>query len=176
MTGDNDDSVLADDFRFEFPVVSLDKEAYLKAVRGFSLNSAIPNMNSNAYHFRCDPYEPNRVWFTIRNSGTHSGDLKFAGKTFPGTGKVIQGAPECCSYTFDDKLLVTSFTGGYVMDRRVGNTGGMGALFGILHAIGAPVPKPGSLTWNVLGLINKIKNALVGLLAMLPFMSKPKAA
>lgn len=90
-------------------------------------------------------------------------------------GKVIQGAPECCSYTFNDELKVTSFTGGYVMDRRVGNTGGMGALFGILHAIGAPVPRPGSLTWNVLGLINKLKNAIVGLVSMLPFMPKAKA-
>lgn len=88
--------------------VSLDKDKYLAAVRGFSLNSAIPNMNSNvwfdsfpiptrptlsrthafvhqAYHYRVDPYEPNRVWFTIRNSGTHTGALKFAGKTFEGT-------------------------------------------------------------------------------------------
>ena len=38
-----------------------------------------------AYHYRVDPYEPNRVWFTIRNSGTHTGALKFAGKTFEGT-------------------------------------------------------------------------------------------
>jgi hypothetical protein len=31
---------------------------------------------------------------------------------------------------------VTSFTGGYVMDNRVGNTDGLGAAFGILSAIG----------------------------------------
>ena len=75
MTGVKDDSVLAPDFRFEFPVVrvdlgrravnsptlslalratlvrqvSLDKDKYLAAVRGFSLNSAIPNMNSNVW-------------------------------------------------------------------------------------------------------------------------------
>ncbi len=176
MTGVKDDSVLADDFRFEFPVVSLDKEAYLKAVRGFSLDQAIPNMNSNAYHFRVDPYEPNRVWFTIRNSGTHTGDLKFAGKTYVGEGKVIQGAPECCSYTFNDKLLVTSFTGGYVMDRRVGNTGGMGALFGILHAIGAPVPRPGSLMWNILSLINKIRVGIAALFAKFTPSSAAKSA
>ena len=59
------------------------------------------------------------------------------------------------------------------MDRRVGNTGGMGALFGILHAIGAPVPRPGSLTWNVLGPINKLKNAILGLVSMV--MPKAKA-
>ena len=176
MTGVKDDSVLAEDFRFEFPVVSLDKEAYLKAVRGFSLDQAIPDMNSNAYDFRVDPFEPNRVWFTIRNSGTHTGDLKFAGKTYEGTGKKIQGAPECCSYTFDDNLLVTSFTGGYVMDRRVGNTGGMGALFGILHAIGAPVPRPGSLMWNILSLINKIRVGVTALFSKLVPASADKTA
>lgn len=24
-----------------------------------------------------DPYEPNRVWFTVRTTGTHTGTLKF---------------------------------------------------------------------------------------------------
>jgi hypothetical protein len=163
MTGVKDESVLAEDFRFEFPIVSLDKDAYLKAVRGFSLEGAIPDMNSNAYHFRVDPWEPNRVWFTIRNTGTHLGDLNFAGKTYPATGKAIQGAPECCSYTFNDNLLVTSFTGGYVMDRRVGNTDGMGALFGILAAIGVKFPKPGSLGWIILGFLNRIRTKITGL-------------
>ena len=39
--------------------------------------------------------------------------------------------------------------GGYVVDRRVGNTGGLGALFGILTAIGVKVPKPGSLGFKI---------------------------
>ena len=32
---------------------------------------------------------------------------------------------------------------GYIMDRRVGNTQKMGALFGILAAIGVEIPQPG---------------------------------
>lgn len=40
----------------------------------------------------------------------------------------VYGAPEVLSYTFNDKGQVTSFTGGYVVDRRVGNTDGLGAL------------------------------------------------
>lgn len=155
-TGLNDDSVLSDDFRFEFPVVSLDKKSYLKAVRGFQLKTAIPNLSTNAYHWRVDPYEPNRVWFTTRTSGTHLGDLKFAGKTYPATGRDILGAPECLSYTFNEEGKVTSFTGGYVMDRRVGNTEGMGALFGILAAIGVKFPKPGTLGFTIFAMINRI--------------------
>ena len=49
MTGVKDESVLADNFRFEFPIVSLDKDAYLKAVRGFQLTDAIPDMDAHPY-------------------------------------------------------------------------------------------------------------------------------
>ena len=38
----------------------------------------------------------------------------------------MYSAPECCSYTFNEEGKVTSFTGGYVIDRRVGNTGERG--------------------------------------------------
>lgn len=155
QTGLDDDSVLADDFRFEFPVVSLDKAAYLKAVRGFGLKDAIPNLNANPYHWRVDPYEPNRVWFTTRTTGTHTGTLKFAGKSYPATGNNIYGAPECLSYVFNEDGKVKSFTGGYVMDRRCGNTQGMGALFGILAAIGVNFPKPGTLGFAVFATINR---------------------
>ncbi len=48
------------------------------------------------------------------------------------------------------------------MCRRVGNTGKMGALFGILYAIGAPVPKPGSITFIVRVLFANIKNFISG--------------
>jgi hypothetical protein len=85
---------------------------------------------------RVDPYERNRVWFTIRTSGTHTGPFKFGRATYEATGRTIQGPPECCSYTFNEAGKVTSFTGGYVMDNRVGNTDGLGAAFGILSAIG----------------------------------------
>ena len=49
-------------------------------------------------------------------------------------------APETNSLIFDTNGKVKTFTGGYVADRRVGNTKGLGALFGILVAIGQPVP------------------------------------
>ncbi len=61
QTGIDDESVLADDFRFEFPVISLARADYLKAVRGFSLKTAIPDLNPHVYGFQADPYEPNRV-------------------------------------------------------------------------------------------------------------------
>ena len=146
--------------------MKLKRQEYLDTVRGFQLRQGIPNLNSNAYDWRVDPYEPNRVWFTIRTTGTHTGAFKFGRATYAATGSTITGPPECCSYTFDKVNLggtghahrressrivpikcgdgprldhpshtaclprlfvqdgkVTSFTGGYVMDNRVGNTG-----------------------------------------------------
>ncbi|EFN53430.1 hypothetical protein CHLNCDRAFT_136655 [Chlorella variabilis] len=147
-TGIADDSVLSDDFRFEFPIIKLSREEYLKTVRGFTFRQGIPNLSSNAYDFRVDPYESNRVWFTIRTSGTHTGPFSFGRATYPATGATIQGPPECCSYTFNEEGKVTSFTGGYVMDNRVGNTKGLGAAFGILAACGVRIPTPNSLEWE----------------------------
>lgn len=165
--GPGAEALLADDFRFEFPVVSLAKAEYLKAVRSFNLRTAIPNLNANAYGWQVDAYEPNRVWFFIRTSGTATGELNFFGKVIKPSSppKTITGAPEICSYTFNADGKCTSFTGGYVADRRVGNTGGSGAVFGILYALGAPVPKPGTLGFAVASLLRKVTTAIAGLVA-----------
>ena len=72
-----------------------------------------------------------------------------------GAGRLVQGAPECMSYVFDADGKCTSFTGGYIMDRRVGNTCKLGAMLGILKAIGARVPEPGSLTWSFFMLVQR---------------------
>jgi hypothetical protein len=149
-TGIEDDSVLAPDFRFEFPVVSLGRSEYLNTVKGFDLAGAFPDMNSHAYDWRVDPYEPNRVWFTIRGTSTHTGALNFGGATYPATGKQVFSPPECCSYVFNEDGKVKTFTGGVVMDRRVGNTGGWGAAFGLLYAIGALPYRPGSLRFALI--------------------------
>ena len=60
----------------------------MKAVSGFKLKEAFPNMNSHPYDWRVDKYEPNRVWWTVRNTATHTGPLKFFGATYKPTGKV----------------------------------------------------------------------------------------
>ncbi|KAL4445782.1 hypothetical protein ABPG77_008981 [Micractinium sp. CCAP 211/92] len=153
--GVTDPSVLADDFRFEFPIIKLDRETYLKTVSGFTLKQGIPNLSSNAWGFQVDKFEPNRVWFFIRTSGTHTGAFKFGSDVYEATGKTIQGPPELCSYTFNKEGKVTSFTGGYVVDNRVGNTQGLGAAFGIL--IGVKIPTPGSLGWNIALAVNRLR-------------------
>lgn len=40
--------------------------------------------------------------------------------------QVVLGAPECQSYVFNEEGKVVLFTGGYIMDRLVGNTNKLG--------------------------------------------------
>ena len=55
-----------------------------------------------------------------------------------GQAAVYDAAPECISFTFDDDGFCTRFTAGAVMDPLIGNTGGLGSIYGILYATGTP--------------------------------------
>lgn len=47
---------------------------------------------------------------------------------------------------------------GYIMDRRVGNTKKMGALFGILAAIDGPIPEPETIPYAFFILSNRLSS------------------
>lgn len=137
--GTEDESVLAEDFEFCAPVVGpLNKAEYLGALRNFDLLGAFPDMNNRFYNLHVDPFEPNRVWWFTRATATHSGPL--LGK--PATGKKLELPPQANSFTFNDEGKVTQVTVGYVMDRRVGNTGGLGGAFAYFYGTGNPLPIP----------------------------------
>lgn len=134
--------LLATDFRFMGPVVGgddgLTKDEFLKAVGGFDIKSAFPDINPGFHHFRVDPFAPDRVFFTSTATGTHLGN--FLG--IEPTGKSFNTPPQACSVTIDSSGLITKYTIGHVMDRSIGNTGGLGGIFGPLVAIGKPFPFP----------------------------------
>jgi hypothetical protein len=44
--------------------------------------------------------------------------------------------------TFNEQGKITKITVGVVMDRTLGNTGGLGGVFGLFHAIGNALPFP----------------------------------
>jgi len=138
---------LADDFIFQFPYIGpLSKSAYLSAVGGFQIKTAFPDYNPGIHDFRVDPFEPNRVWYTVAFTATHSGDgpLPF-GKA---TGTKVEAPPQVNSLTFNEKGQVVKYTGGYPVDKTIGNTGGMGGVFGPLYAIGRPFPFPEANPWK----------------------------
>lgn len=142
----SDASVLADNFRFVGPVVGpLTKTKFVDAFFSFKLKEAFPEATSGMHSIRVDPFDPRRVWFTNRFEGQHTGT--FAGKIKP-TGKWVCSGNESASMTFDNEGKVVKLTVGYVMDKEIGNTGGLGAVFGIFYAIGMALPFPEGRPWR----------------------------
>jgi hypothetical protein len=55
---------------------------------------------------------------------------------------------QASSMLFNEQGECTQLTVGYVMDKQIGNTGGLGGVFGILYAIGYGLPFPEAQPWN----------------------------
>eukprot|EP00242_Pyramimonas_sp_CCMP2087_P016738 CAMPEP_0198208382 /NCGR_PEP_ID=MMETSP1445-20131203/11751_1 /TAXON_ID=36898 /ORGANISM="Pyramimonas sp., Strain CCMP2087" /LENGTH=342 /DNA_ID=CAMNT_0043881761 /DNA_START=144 /DNA_END=1169 /DNA_ORIENTATION=+ len=134
--------LLADDFEFKFPVVELNKARFVEAFGSFKLNEAFPDMTNEYYGFRADPHIPGRVWMDTQGKGTHTGNFGGPFSYIKPTQKEVVLPPQALSFTFNEEGLLKLFTGGYVIDRHMGNTGGLGGVFGIMHAIGKTLPFP----------------------------------
>ena len=129
---------LAEDFEFCAAVVGpIGKEEYLKALGTFQLEDAFPDLDPKYHLFRVDPFDEGRVWFHSRSSATHTEPLM--GK--PATGKKLELPPQCFHIDFTGEGLVKEI-GFYVIDRRVGNTGGLGGAFAFFYGTGNPLPIP----------------------------------
>lgn len=143
-----DPVLLADKFQFIGPVVGpLGKEEFLSAIGSVDMKTAFPDFQGEFYNFNVDPFEGNRVWYIARGKGTNTGPLKPFAPT--ATNKPLVNPPQACSLTFDETGLVRKYTIGYIMDRDVGNTGGLGGLYGVLYAIGKPLPFPEARPWSM---------------------------
>jgi len=157
--GVEDPECLAENFEFCAPVVGpLPKDDYISALKNFDLLKAFPDMNNRFYNIHVDPFELNRVWWFTRATATHTGPL--LGK--PATQKKLELPPQANSFTFNEAGKVTQITVGYVLDRRVGNTGGLGGAFAYFYGPGNALPIPEcrpykkSLQYRFLGLAGKI--------------------
>ena len=64
------------------------------------------------------------------------------------TNVVVESPPQALSMSFDEAGKVTRLTVGYVMDKNIGNQGGLGGIFGIFYAIGFPLPFPECRPWR----------------------------
>jgi len=141
--------LLSESFCFMGPFVGgadgLPKVDYLKAVGGFDIKKAFPDLNPRFHHFRADPLDPGRIWFTSQASGTDNGAGFLGNKP---TGKSFATPPQACSLKFSEDGLVTKYTIGHVMERSIGNTGGLGGIFGPAYAIGKPLPFREARPWK----------------------------
>ena len=79
---------------------------------------------------------------------THSERLKIGSTVVEPTGIVVEPTPQLLSMSFDNEGRCYKFTGGYPVDRTVGNTGGLGGVFGIVHALGKNLPFPEAQPWK----------------------------
>jgi len=128
---------LADDFEFCAAVVGpIGREEYLGALGNFKLEESF-DIAQNFYGFYCDPLQTNRAWFFSRTQAKHVG--KFAGKE--ATGKELVLPPQCFHLDFNESGQLKE-VGFYTVDRRQGNTGGLGGVFGYFYGIGKPLPFP----------------------------------
>jgi len=145
-----DPEMLSGYFTFEGPVVGpLSKEEFVGAIGSVDFNAAFPDFKNEFYGFHVDPFEGNRVWYTARGRGENTGPLVPFVPEESGTGKMVVNPPQVCSITIDHSTgLISKYTIGYVVDRTVGNTGGLGGLYGILYSLGRPLPFPEANPWQ----------------------------
>ena len=84
------------------------------------------------------------------------------------TGKKLELPPQAFSMTFNEAGQVTLFPVGYVLDRTVGNTSGLGGAFAFFWATGRPLPFPEcqpfkpSLPMRALSGLQKLMDLLPG--------------
>jgi hypothetical protein len=129
----------APEFRFVAPVVGpFDKSEFVDSLKSFDLKTAFPSMSSNYHHWRVCPFEPNRVWYSVKYIGSNDGPVLGQAATF----KKVESPVQAHSITFNERGEVAKFTIGYVLDKETGNTGGLGGVFGLFYAIGYALPFP----------------------------------
>ena len=58
------------------------------------------------------------------------------------SGVRIEAPPQANSLRFNAQGKVKEYTIGYVIDRRIGNTGGLGGAFAFFYAVGQALPFP----------------------------------
>ena len=156
---------LADDFEFVAAVVGpIPKEDYLKALGGFKLTESF-DIEQNYFGFIVDPIQFNRVWFFTRQIARHISPFMGAQPKDTKDGGMLTLPPQLMHMDFNADGLVKEF-GFYTVDRRQGNTGGLGGAFGYFYGVGKPLPIPEcqpfkpSFRFRMLNLIGKIGNKL----------------
>lgn len=135
-------SLLTNDFLYSNPLVGpLSKEEFIQYQRQYNFQIALPDLKCNQYNFEIDSYEADRVWLIVQAQGNMENDLtKNNNVILKNTNRRYDGPPEAVSVSINDEGLCYKITSGYVLDKSLGNTNGLGGNEGILEAIGAGLP------------------------------------
>lgn len=142
LLGQKDDGeCLAEDFEFVAAVVGpIGRDEYLGALANFKLEESF-DITPNFYGFQVDPMQRNRVWFFNRQTAVHKATFLGAEPKDDGSENQLDLPPQCYHIDFDEDLKMKEF-GFYTVDRRQGNTGGLGGAFAYMYGVGKPLPIP----------------------------------
>ncbi|GAX15955.1 hypothetical protein FisN_22Hh195 [Fistulifera solaris] len=135
-TVDNGDC-LAEDFEFCAPVIGpIGKTEFLESLASFKLTDSF-DIDNQFFGFLVDPLQTNRVWFFSRVESVHK--APFMG--VEATGKKLILPPQVLHMDFSEDGKIKEF-GFYTVDRRIGNTGGLGGAFAYFYGVGKALPFP----------------------------------
>ena len=156
---------LSPNFEFVAAVVGpIPRDEYLEALGSFKLQDSF-EIEQNYFGFTVDPVQTNRVWFFTRQVAKHVAPFMGASPSTTKDGGVLTLPPQLMHMDFDADGLVREF-GFYTVDRRQGNTGGLGGAFGYFYGVGRPLPIPEcqpyrpSFRFRMLGYLGKIGKML----------------
>jgi len=141
--GLDDANLLAEEFEYVEPTLGpLGKTKYLEAFGTggeFHVREGVLDLEYGLQNFRVDPYDPYRVWVDSRATGTRTGSI--GSRPLPPNVASLPylAPPEAISFAFDDDGFCTRLTSAAVLDPLLGNTGGLGGIYGLLYATGTPV-------------------------------------
>ncbi|KAL7535311.1 hypothetical protein ACHAXR_006412 [Thalassiosira sp. AJA248-18] len=158
--GLNDPNLLAENFVYVEPLMGpLDKEKYLEQFSGdYDVLGGVPDLDYGLQNFRVDPYDPYRVWVDSRPTGTRIGSIGKRALPKNVNYAIYKAPPEGISFTFDDDGFCTRHTAAAVMDPLLGNTGGLGGVYGLLYATGTPVSSLKTRSLN--GILSRASKSL----------------
>eukprot|EP00571_Detonula_confervacea_P017554 CAMPEP_0172311632 /NCGR_PEP_ID=MMETSP1058-20130122/15347_1 /TAXON_ID=83371 /ORGANISM="Detonula confervacea, Strain CCMP 353" /LENGTH=1057 /DNA_ID=CAMNT_0013024889 /DNA_START=145 /DNA_END=3314 /DNA_ORIENTATION=+ len=159
--GLNDANLLAEKFVYIEPLMGpMDKDKYLEVFsEEYNVREGVPDLDYGLQNFRVDPYDPYRVWIDSRATGTRIGDIGKRGLPPNVNAAAYKGPPEGISFTFDDDGFCTRLTAAAVLDPLLGNTGGLGGVYGLLYATGTPVSALKTRSLN--GFLNRARKSLL---------------
>ena len=139
--GVDEPSLLTADFQFSGPLVGpLTKDQHVRQSTAASVKAALPDLSLDAYNFEIDAYDPQRVWLILKSSGTQTKALVQGDRVVKEAPEVparYESSPEAVSVSINEKGLCYRVTTGYILDKEIGNTKGLGGSLGLLEAIGA---------------------------------------
>lgn len=130
----------ASDYVFRGSIVGpITSEDVKQTQQGFRILDSYPDIETRPFGFTIDPDNPFRAYYFERWEGTNTGDLQIGSIKMKATNKAVKMPTHVMSLHFNKFGKVRYACLSPPLDRFEGNTGGAGAVFGLLTGGGLNV-------------------------------------